>query len=217
MEKRLKQYIDFLFSEAGNDSRANEIKEEIYSNTLDRYRDVLAQGKNENEAFNIAVSGIGDVSALIAASGAGPARGDAARSGRKKNPFVPAAVALYILCVVPVIIFGGIGRLGVLGVCLMFVMIAAGTFLIIYGRQGETTVPGESSEKKEIPTETREKIVETILDRPSVKAAWNAVVVLLYLLISFVSGAWHITWLIFIISMAIQKVIRAVMEAKQEE
>ncbi len=217
MEKRLKQYIDFLFSEAGNDSRANEIKEEIYSNTLDRYRDVLAQGKNENEAFNIAVSGIGDVSALIAASGAGPARGDAARSGRKKNPLVPAAVALYILCVVPVIIFGGIGRLGVLGVCLMFVMIAAGTFLIIYGRQGETTVPGESSEKKEIPTETREKIVETILDRPSVKAAWNAVVVLLYLLISFVSGAWHITWLIFIISMAIQKVIRAVMEAKQEE
>lgn len=217
MEKRLKQYIDFLFSEAGNDSRANEIKEEIYSNTLDRYRDVLAQGKNENEAFNIAVSGIGDVSALIAASGAGPARGDAARSDRKKNPFVPAAVALYILCVVPVIIFGGIGRLGVLGVCLMFVMIAAGTFLIIYGRQGETTVPGESSEKKEIPTETWEKIVETILDRPSVKAAWNAVVVLLYLLISFVSGAWHITWLIFIISMAIQKVIRAVMEAKQEE
>ena len=148
MEKRLKQYIDFLFSEAGNDSRANEIKEEIYSNTLDRYRDVLAQGKNENEAFNIAVSGIGDVSALIAASGAGPARGDAARSGRKKNPLVPAAVALYILCVVPVIIFGGIGRLGVLGVCLMFVMIAAGTFLIIYGRQGETTVPGESSEKR---------------------------------------------------------------------
>ena len=51
-EERIKQHIDALFSTAPDVNRINDLKNEIYLNTLDRYRDLLAEGKTEEEAEN---------------------------------------------------------------------------------------------------------------------------------------------------------------------
>lgn len=65
MYENLRYKVDELFQNAPRTNRANEIKEEILANVIDRYNDLIQAGKNENDAVNIAISGIGDVDEII--------------------------------------------------------------------------------------------------------------------------------------------------------
>ena len=58
MREQLTQYVNLLF--AGNDD-AEEIRQEILQNTLDRYDDLVAQGKSPEAAYRLAITGIGAV------------------------------------------------------------------------------------------------------------------------------------------------------------
>ena len=62
MKEELEKYVNLLF--AGN-PEAEDIKQEILLNTLDRYDDLIAQGKNPQAAYSLAIAGIGDVSELL--------------------------------------------------------------------------------------------------------------------------------------------------------
>ena len=88
MREELEKYVNDLF--AGN-PEAEEIRQEILLNTLDRYDDLIAQGKNPQAAYSLAIAGIGDVSGLLhqapAQEKGGPIR------QRKK----PDSVMLWIL------------------------------------------------------------------------------------------------------------------------
>ena len=58
MREQLIRYVDLLFAGAPN---AQDVKQEILQNTLDRYDDLLQQGKSPEAAYSLAISGIGDV------------------------------------------------------------------------------------------------------------------------------------------------------------
>lgn len=62
MRENLTRYIDLLFAGAPH---AAEIKEEIKQNTLDRYDDLIAQGKSPEAAYQLAISGIGDINEIL--------------------------------------------------------------------------------------------------------------------------------------------------------
>ena len=62
MRDDLEKYVNLLFA---GDPEAEEIKQEILLNTLDRYDDLIAQGKNPQAAYSLAIAGIGDISELI--------------------------------------------------------------------------------------------------------------------------------------------------------
>ncbi|MFR1990008.1 MAG: permease prefix domain 1-containing protein [Oscillospiraceae bacterium] len=53
-----------FFSDAALTIRNAEVQQEILQHTLDRYDDLIAAGKSEQEAYDEAVGGIGDVSEL---------------------------------------------------------------------------------------------------------------------------------------------------------
>lgn len=65
MDENLRNYVEKLFESAPHTMKVVEIKEEILQNTIDRYHDLLAEGKSEQAAYNIAVAGIGDVEELL--------------------------------------------------------------------------------------------------------------------------------------------------------
>ena len=65
MKQQLQAYIQSLFRGAALTIQNAELKEEIMQNTLEHFDDLLAEGKSEQEAYDLAVSGIGDVSQLI--------------------------------------------------------------------------------------------------------------------------------------------------------
>ena len=64
MREKISVYVDELFSDAALTIRNAEVQQEILQHTLDRYDDLIAAGKSEQEAYDEAVSGIGDVSEL---------------------------------------------------------------------------------------------------------------------------------------------------------
>ena len=58
MREQLIQYVNLLF--AGS-SDHYDMRQEILQNTLDRYDDLVAQGKTPEAAYRLAIAGIGDV------------------------------------------------------------------------------------------------------------------------------------------------------------
>ena len=46
MENRLREYMDDLFGEIPPTKQAVELKEEILQNLIDKYHDLLAEGKS---------------------------------------------------------------------------------------------------------------------------------------------------------------------------
>lgn len=209
MKEKLIQYVDLLF--AGTPG-TEDIKQEILQNTLDRFDDLTSQGKSPEAAYSLAISGIGDVSELLGSNTASspaepvyyaPVEESAPESentsGQQKY-MSAAAIAMYICCVVPVIIFSPLG-LETLGICLMFLLIAAATALLIIAGSSEKKEPMAKAEKR-TPQQELNKVLGTVT-------------LVLYLIVSFASGAWYITWLIFPIAAAVKGLVKAILDLKE--
>ncbi len=208
MRDQLCEYVRLLF--AGTPD-SEDVQQEILQNTLDRYDDLIKQGKSPEAAYRLAIAGIGDINEFLGTpdSPATPKpvdegyRGRALPSSRKKI-MRATAIGMYILCVVPVIALGNIGG-GVLGVCLMFLMIAAATALIILASDSSKEIKSEVKKTDEPKTELGKTI----------KSIWGIVTLAIYLGISFWTGAWYITWLIFPIMAALQGLVNAILDLKE--
>ena len=123
MRKKLISYVNDLFAQAPKNPQARDLHDEILLNTLDRFDEEVAAGQPEQAAFDAAVAGIGDIDELLEPLGA-------------NKPDVifrrVIAIALYVCCVIPVILteaFGGVAE--TVGVCLMFVLAALATYLLL--------------------------------------------------------------------------------------
>ena len=210
MREQLIQYVELLFAGAPD---SNEIKQEILQNTLDRFDDLVAQGKSPEAAYRLAISGIGDINEILGSEPKTTANYDAYYSknaatdedGEKKKKRA-VAIALYITCVIPVIALSNLGN-GGLGVCLMLLMIGAATALMIM-----TADKDEEDEKNEksLAVQTPQQKLKN-----SIEKFIGAIGLAIYLVISFVTGAWHITWLIFPIEGCIKGLINAVIDLKE--
>lgn len=152
MEPKLRDYIENLFATAPNTKQAYELKEEIIRNTIDRYHDLLADGKSEGEAYNLAIAGIGDINELLEALGGNAIEENAmteeqnAAIRSKNSIFTGIAVALYILCVTPCILLSGTALVEISPV-FMFLMISAATGLLIYRNKTKYIILEENPEK----------------------------------------------------------------------
>ena len=126
---------------------------------------------------------------------------------------------LYILCVIPPIIFstGSFSmEVMMLGPILMFVMIAVATGLLIYNSM---TKPKNIKMNATMVEDFKEWQSEKQHDNSALKsinAALWGITVVLYLAISFLTGAWHITWLIFLIAAAVTQIINLCFNLKKK-
>ena len=209
MRDQLIQYVRLLF--AGTPD-SYDMQQEILQNTLDRYDDLIAQGKAPEAAYRLAISGIGDINEIVGSVQTQPSPAPASAKPKQDDPqdiskrklMRAISIALYICCVIPVLVLGNVGS-GVLGICLMFVMIAAATVLMVM-----------SSGSKEDPEEKEEDEPKTELGK-AIKSIWGIATLGIYLVISFWSGAWFITWLIFPIMGAVKGIIKACMDLKEAD
>ena len=208
---KLEKYIEYLFENAPDTKEAKEMKEEILSNLMEKYNDLLADGYSESEAYDIAVRGLGDITGLIDKLER-PAEKpmftkEEIMADKKRSAFITSiAVGLYILCVVPVLIFGELGN-GLPGIILMFVMIAVATVMLIYNNMTRLVKDDDDEDEEE------EKNLPPVLR--AVNSAITAITLLVYFALSFMTGAWHITWVIFIISSLTKKLVKAIFELKE--
>lgn len=216
MREQLTQYVNLLF--AGT-TDTYDIQQEILQNTLDKYDDLIAQGWTPEAAYRQAISGIGDIDEILGRQAQSatqfPApQPEAAKSKRKLLRSI--AIALYIICAIPVILFEDSN----LGVCLTLLIAAIATAIIIIAGKDEkkesfataVTETGSYPPKKGEWTATPQQKL-----RKSISSVIWIVGICFYLLISFASDAWFITWLVFLILPAIQGLVNAIFDLKEAE
>lgn len=222
MEDKLRAYMDYLFRDVKPTRKSVELKEEILQNLIDKYRDLLAEGKTPEAAYNIAVASIGDMDELLAGlndelSFEKEVSGEQLERGKKKSALlVSAAVMMYILCLLPPILLSGTRLEENLAPALMFLMIACGTGLLIYDHM---TKPRYRKVDDSIVEEFKEWKDQTDSDRRAMKALSSAlwsIITVIYIIISFWTMAWHITWVIFLIGAAVEGILKAVFELKRQ-
>ena len=216
MKDKLRNFIESLFEDAPKNKQTIELKEEMLQNLIDKYNDLVDSGKSSEAAYNIATPSIGDILELIRQiekrEENNPLFEQNYDKGRKRFALLLSiSVMLYILCVVPVILLED----SVLGVVIMFVMVAIATGLILYNNmtkpkylKKDSTVVEEFKEWKANSTE------KNTLYQSITKVMWSCITIL-YFIVSFLTMAWHITWIIFLIGSAIQGIIRAIFELKK--
>ena len=210
MREQLTQYVNLLFAGAPD---SGEIREEILQNTLDRYDDLIGQGKSPEAAYRLAISGIGDINEILGTQptvipdapyfqAAKPEEDDPER--KKKRA---CAIMLYILSAIPLIVLSELGA-STLGLALTIIMVAAATYtMIITGKKdADDENEEETSEKKNSPTHQLKKSIHAVVD---------AITIAVYLIVSFATKAWAITWIIFPISGCVNGLVNAIIDLKE--
>ena len=210
MREQLIQYVNLLFAGVQD---ADEMRAEILQNTLDRYDDLVSQGKSPEAAYRLAISGIGDINEIL---------------GNRAEPDTPwtrphytprptrepvdtpvkkvlraIAIALYILSPIPLFVLSDMG-MDTIGLCGTITIVAVATVLIVLGQKHH---PEEAP--KEGPASPRKNLRESIHS-----LVW-AIGLALYFIVSFATGAWFITWVIFPIIACVRGLISAIMDLKE--
>jgi len=215
MRERLIQYVDLLFAGAQD---CEDIKQEILQNTLDRYDDLIAEGKVPEAAYRLAITGIGDLSEILGTgsnasapvppnptAAARPTIAEKTADGDTpgKKLLRAIAIGLYIISFIPMFILAEFG-METIGLCCVLVIVALATVLIILGA------------KKESPEEKKEKILTPKQElRKSISNLIGTIALVVYFILSFTTNAWYITWLVFPIAGAVKGLVKAILDLKE--
>lgn len=221
MEDKLRAYMDHLFRDVKPTKKSVELKEEILQNLVDKYQDLLGEGKSPEAAYNIAVASIGDMEDLLAGLRkeeleVSSLDNEQIEQGRKKSAIlISVSVMLYIMSLLPPILLSGTSYSDRLAPALMFLTIAIATGLIIYNHLSRPRYYKKDDSIVEEFKEWQEQTDSSRRARKAISSALWSVVVAVYILISFWTMSWHITWVIFLIGAAIEGIIKAIFELKR--
>lgn len=209
MNEKIRIYVNELFENAPNTKKANDLKDEIISNANDKYNDLISEGKNEKEAYDKVIKEIGNVDELISELvRENPISNNRGEEQRKKTALiVSVSVGFYILSLISTIVLDELGMPDFVTASSFFVLAGIPTCLLIYHFMSR---PKYNKYDDTIVEEFKEWKGKKDKDK-EVKKAINSIIwsitVILYLLISFNFGNWHISWIIFIIACLVENII----------
>ena len=208
MREQLIQYVELLFAGARN---CEDIKQEILQNTLDRYDDLIAEGRVPEAAYRLAITGIGDISEILGTkplpvpSGQSSAPESEEEENPKRKLLRAIAVGLYIVSAIPLIVLSELFGWDILGVCCTLTIVAVATVILVFTNK---KTPKELEEDR---LEAEEEARKSPLSKSISALVW-AFGLAAYFLVSFATLAWHITWVIFPILGAVDKLLTTVIE-----
>lgn len=219
MTQRIRHYVEELFANAPHSKKAYDLKEEIYSNLVEKYQDLTAEGMPETEAYNTVIAGIGDVEEMFVDLKDSPASHPAEDAWRRRSAvLVSVSVGLYILSLVPLFLIDALDGDPIYGVILIFVFCAVATALLVYNtmsrpryhRLDDTMV----EEFKEWKHQQAAGDYNRQLCNAIIGIFWTLLIAV-YLLVSFLFGIWAYSWILFIIGAAVSQIINAVFRLKE--
>lgn len=210
MREKLISYVNLLF--AGNED-CDEVRQEILQNTLDRFDDLIADGKPAEAAYRLAIGGIGDINEILGQEPApaervaspAPSKVTSRRDTPVKKALRAVAVALYILCPLPLLALAETG-LEIYGVCGLLTFVAVATALLMLGSPSKVPPEETPAPKVSGPRQELWNSIHTLIE---------VLTLIVYFLVSFLTGAWHITWLIFVIGCALNGLVKAILDLKE--
>ncbi len=118
---------------------------------------------------------------------------------------IAIAVMMYIFAVLAIILFAAQFNLPIVGLSIFLALCAMSTGLLVYNG---IYYSRESEEKRSTKKDTLCKQVIGIVD---------TLFVTIYLIVSFATMAWHITWIIFLILGVVDEIIKLLFNLKEVE
>lgn len=112
------------------------------------------------------------------------------------------AICLYILSVIPFIVFEST----TLMIVTLFIMIAAATAMIVFGAVSKPKF-GKNKEN-DLPQNSLYKKICSIM---------SGIILVIYLLVSFLTGAWYITWVLWIVYAIACEIVKLIFSLKGAE
>lgn len=118
---------------------------------------------------------------------------------------IAVAVMLYIFAIIAVVVCAAQFGQPILGVSIFFTLIAVATGILIYNG---IYYSKESKDEKTVKDNTILKQITSIV---------GLIGVIVYLLVSFTTMAWNITWIIFIVVGLVNQIIKLIYTVKNDE
>lgn len=220
--ERIRQRLDELFMSAPQNRAAWELQEELLANCMEKYQDLVAGGMDGESALRTVISGIGNVDELIAGLPGDSVEDQLLREEIRQRSAVTVAVAvgLYIAAgavfLLGVFISGFLWDQAVLiGLILAVIICIVPTCMLVYNanrypayQKREETVVEEfkewSSENKK--GKSLHSAVSSLL--------WTLVVVI-YLVVSFATFQWQITWIIFVVGACVEAAVNLLFRLRE--
>lgn len=214
VKEKLNEHLDALFATAPPSRAAYELREELFANSLERYTDMLEKGMPAEEAFQSVAASIGNVDELLAALPAepgpvSPAWEEERRTRRAMTSTI--AIALYMLA--GIVLFAGLFLSSHLGLgSIVFFAVAAiicivPTCLLVYTAH---RWPKYEQREKTVVEDFKSWSNDT-KRRKTLRAAISSFIwllaVVVYFLLSFFTGAWALTWLIFLVAGCVEALV----------
>ena len=221
MNNKIKNYVDVLFTDIPSTRKAKELKEEILCNLSERFEDYISQGNSENQAYTLAVSSIGDVDEML--SQVMPDADFVKEAGiyRHRNAKNTAiAVMMYIIGPMFLIGFAVAGEYAgygdeipaIIGLLIMLLFIAVATGIIVFTNMSTPpefkSFAEQNKREYSFVSEKNNKVKQGILS-----IFWTTTT-FIYLAVSFMTMAWHITWIIWILATIFAQIITTIFEMR---
>lgn len=209
MREQLIQYVNLLFAGAQN---SEDTRQEILQNTLDRYDDLIAEGKTPEAAYRLAIIGIGDINEILgSAPHTAPAAPAPVTKPEKldtpvKKILRAVAVFLYIISPIPLFVLSVMPGMEIYGLCGTLSIVAVATAIIILGSKKEAPKADAAQPEKNDPKSELSKSIGSLI--------W-AIGLAVYFIVSFLTGAWYITWVIFPILAAVRGLVNAILDLRE--
>lgn len=210
-DNKIRMHVEELFYKAPKSHRTIELKEELIANLQDRYADLVSQGKDEELAYNIAISGIGDIDELIRGLQEqyifDPEAAD--RRRRKSAAFTSVAVGMYIFGLVPMILLANYG-FEIIGAVTMFTVWAIATALIVYNSMSKP----KYKKHQETMVEDFKEWASAKKNTKALRDSLNSIVwmsaVIIFLGGGFLFNKFNLFWLVFLLAAVVNKIINLV-------
>ncbi len=220
MNKKIKNYIEVLFSDIPKSKKALELKEEMLSNMNERFTDYINNGKSENQAYSLVISNLGDIDEMLKEVMPTEEFSKKADFYRTRNAkWRAVSIMIYILS--PAVLMGSdiLFNSGELGLLVMFLLIAIATGIQVFISY---STPPEFNSKNNDDDDFNYSVLKNPEDKSLLKMyssiLWS-IATLVYFIISFTTMHWHITWLVFVVAGILDSILKttyALLKSKEE-
>ncbi len=217
MKEEIRKYVNNLFKNAPNTKKVNDLKDEIISNTTDKYNDLTKNGETEKDAYEKAIKDIGSVDELVdELIKENPINKEQNEEDRKKTALVVSvSVGFYILSVIALIVLAELKLPDFIAVSAFLVLAGIPTCVITYYFMSKPKYTKyESTMVEEFKEWKGQKDNDKEIKQAISSILWTLTVII-YLAISFIFGIWYISWIIFIIAALVENIINLILKLRK--
>lgn len=229
-EEKIKNQINYLFASAPKTRKAVDLKEEMTQNSIEKYHDLLKEGYSEENAFDNVIASIGDVTDLFESLEDKNLLYLTEEQRKKKAMLTAVAVGFYIFA--GVVFFlgsfleetffwsgsGSMVNFTLLGLIVAGVICILPTCMLVYSAN---MYPDYHKKQNNSMVENYKETVHEQNRNKAVKSSINVIIwtltLVLYFLISFITMAWYVTWVIFLIGICVQAVAGLIYSIRNED